>query len=331
MPPVPDRRPPRFPTPQFPVRRPALFATTPPVIFLPILGLLWLGLALRQACAVTGLPGAPVEAALGALAGLWLFAMLALTAKLIRRPAVLSQDLRPLPGRAGLAAATMSGMAFASVVLPYAPRLALILVTASLAGHALLALFLARHLSRDVDGKMIDPTWQLSFAGFAAGAPVLADLGWQTPARMVFAFCLLAAVLIWFVSLVQLTRRIPPAPLRPLLALHLVPAALLSTVASLTDQPVLAAALLALAILIALALMASARWILAAGFTPLWAALTLPLAAFAIALLTFGAPGSLPGLVVCIAALALIPTLGWKILKLWPGGKLAARTNAATA
>jgi tellurite resistance protein len=115
------------------------------------------------------------------------------------------------------------------------------------------------------------------------------------------------------------------------LAIHLPPAALLSLSAALIDQPELATFLLGLAALIFVLLLASARWLVVAGFTALWGAFTFPLAAFPLALMAYGGPATVPGLILTTAALAITPTLAWKILKLWPGGKLAARTNAATA
>ena len=127
-----DRRPKAFPPPEFPPRRAAAFARTPPAVFPVILGLLGLGLALRQALAALQLPGGLVEAALGALLVLWAFGWLALAVKVARRPGVLAEDMRVLPGRAGLAAASMSGMAAASVLLPYAPGVALAVALAAL-------------------------------------------------------------------------------------------------------------------------------------------------------------------------------------------------------
>ena len=43
-----DRRPRMYPAPEFPPRKPALFARTPPAVFPVLLGLLGLGLALRR-------------------------------------------------------------------------------------------------------------------------------------------------------------------------------------------------------------------------------------------------------------------------------------------
>ena len=97
-------------------------------------------------------------------------------------------------------------------------------------------------------------------------------------------------------------------------------------------QPVLAAgfALAALAILVALA--AGANWLLQAGFTPLWGALTFPLAAAATAaMLALGAPGFWIGGLLTLAATALNPWVAQQVLKSWAKGDLGAKTNAATA
>lgn len=326
-----DKRPPRFPPPQFPMKKPKLFATTPPALFPVLLGVLGLGLSLRKAAEVTGLPGEPVEAVLGAFLGLWVFAALAMTAKLIRRPGVLIEDMRPIPGRAGLASATMSGMAAGAVLLPYAPDVALVLTLASLLAHAVLAGLLINVLAREPEGRSVNPTWHLSYVGFIVAAPVLVALGWPGFARVIFALTFLAASGIGLMSVVQLTRRIPPAPLRPLLAIHLAAASLLSTTASLIGQDALSLGLATLAGVILATLVICARWLLAAGFTPLWGALTFPVSASATAFLTLGGGFAPLGLILTVASLAFIPPIAWQVLKQWPGGRLAAKTNAAEA
>ncbi|MBI1172705.1 tellurium resistance protein [bacterium] len=330
-----DRRPPRFPPPQFPIRRAPLFANTPPVIFTAILGLFGLGLALRRACAFLGLPGDAVEVMLGAVLGLWAFAILALAVKVLRRMAVLAEDLRPLPGRAGLAAAAMSGMLAGGALVPHAPRLALVLVLAALCTEAILALLLLRVLVFAPEGRLVNPTWHHSFAGFLVAAPGLVELGWLGLAKAIFAFGFMAACLFWLMSLAQLARHVPPAPLRPFLAAHLWPAAMLAMTASLIGLPDLALVLAVASVLLLLALLIAHRWMLSAGFSPLWGELTFPLAATASALVEVGQNGH-PLLADIGVALALvgavaIVAIAWRILKLWPGGRLSVRTNAATA
>ena len=80
------------------------------------------------------------------------------------------------------------------------------------------------------------------------------------------------AVAIWAISAVQLIRRIPPAPLRPLLAIHLAPASLFASVAALAGQGWLAQGFAALAVILLLALIFSGRWITESGFSALWGA-----------------------------------------------------------
>lgn len=331
-PPQKDRRPRAFPPPEFPPRRAPRFARTPPALFPSVLGLLGLGLALRRACAALDLPGGAVEAALGALLMLWAFGWLALAAKGLRRPAVLAEDMRVLPGRTGLAAASMSGMAAAAVLVPYAPDLALALALLSLALHAALAVLLVAVLLRlPPEAREVNPGWHLAFVGFVVAAVPLAQLGWLATAQTILWGSMAAAVLIWTLSLRQLIRRIPPEPLRPLLAIHLAPASLFATVASLLALDGLAQGFAVLAGTLFLALVAAGGWITRSGFSPLWGAFTFPLAAFASALLAVGGVFQGPGLVAALLALGAVPAIAWNVLKLWPGGRLAARTNAAEA
>ncbi|MEY4984771.1 MAG: hypothetical protein RIR62_3037 [Pseudomonadota bacterium] len=323
-------RPKMFPPPEFPPRKPARFARTPPAVFPPILGLLGLGLALKRGLGALDMPTGMADAALGAVAVLWAFAVFAYLAKLARRPRVLAEDMGSLPGRAGLAAATMGGMLMAAVLAPFAPAVALGLLWVALLAHAALAGMLARLLLRgSAPARSPNPTLHLSFVGFIVGGVGAAALGQDQIAVALLYATMPVAALIWGLAAVDFARVVPPAPLRPLLAIHLAPAALLSTVAALTGQAMLAQgfALLAAALLAALVL--GARWLLASGFSALWGALTFPLASTASALILTGWTAA--GLAVLAAALVVVPWIAWRVLSLWPGNRLAAKTNAAEA
>lgn len=331
-----DRRPRAYPAPEFPPRKPKIFARTPPAIFPSILGLLGLGLAARKAAAVLGLGETPVgglvETALGALLILWLFAVVALKGKIIRRPAVLAEDMRVLPGRAGLAAASMTGMAAALVLVPYAPRLALVLALASLVAHGILAVVLVTVLAKlPPEARTVSPAFHLAFVAFILGALPLAQLGYLQAATVIFWITLAVAAAIWAISALQLVKTTPPAPLRPLLAIHVAPAALFSLVAGEIGLPSLTMAFAVLGMVILLALLASAKWLTTAGFSPLWGAFTFPLTALVSALLSLGGTWEAPGIALFILALGLVPAIAWNVLKLWPGNRLAQKTNAAEA
>lgn len=327
-----ERRPRAYPPPEFPPRKPKLFAKTPPAVFPVVLGLLGLGLALRKGFTVLGLPGGAVEAALGALLVFWGFATLAMLAKIARRPGVVLEDLRVLPGRSGLAAGSMSGMAAAAVLVPYAPNAAYGLMIAALVAHGVLAvLVLWGLLNAPAEQRVVNPGWHMSFVGvIVAALPALA-LGQVALAQGLLWLTMPIAALIWGISLAQLIARIPPAPLRPLLAIHLAPAALFAQVATGLEQGLLAQSFAAFGAVILLALLLAWRWVTAAGFSALWGAFTFPLAAYASALIGLGGLGETAGLVLAVIALGVVPAIGWNVLKLWPTGKLAAKTNAAEA
>ncbi|MFO1203553.1 MAG: tellurium resistance protein [Tabrizicola sp.] len=327
-----EPRPKRYPPPEFPPRRQALFARTPPAIFPPILGLLALALAVRLALARLGLDAGPGELLGGVAVALWAFAAVAYLGKVARRPGVVVEDLRVLPGRSGLAALTMGGMLAATLVSAHAWTLGAILILGALAGHAVLAVLLIRLLlGLPPEARAVNPTLHLSFVGFIVAAPAALAQGWSWLAEALFWGSLPVALVIWALSLRQFAGSVPPAPLRPLLAIHAAPAALLGTVAGLLARPELNVLFAGLGLVFAVVLVSSGRWLIEAGVTAMWGALTFPLAALATALMVAGGVWLWPGVVATVLALGLNPWVLWWVLKRWPGGKLAAVTNAAEA
>jgi tellurite resistance protein len=327
-----EPRPKRYPPPEFPPRRPALFAKTPPAIFPSILGFLGLVIALRLALGLFGWDQGPVDLLAGLSVALWAFGAVAYGVKVARRPGVVIEDLRVLPGRSGLAALTMGGMASATIVTAYSAPVAMGLLLASLASHAVVAALLVRLLlGLPPEARAVNPTLHLTYVGFIVAAPAALAQGWSLLAEVLFWGTLPVAVVIWGLSLRQFVRAVPPAPLRPLLAIHLAPAALLGTVAGLLAKSELAVLLSGLGLVYAIVLLVAGRWMTEAGVTAFWGAFTFPLAALATALMVTGGLWLWPGLALALIGLGVIPAILWWVLKRWPGGKLAAATNAAEA
>lgn len=325
-------RPKMYPAPEFPPRKVPRFAKTPPAIFPVILGAIGLVLALRRGLAALDLPQAPADLLAGLVLALWAFAAFAYLAKMARRPSVIWDDLKVLPGRAGLAAATAGLLAVAALLVPFAPGLARWVLFAGLALHGALALAIVRTLlALPPEGRGVTPVWHLSFVGFIIGGLAANALGLADLARALFWATLPVAGLIWGISLAQLLRRVPPAPLRPLLAIHIAPAALFSLITSGLGMGGAALGFAALGVAMLIALVLAGRWVTASGFSALWGAYTFPLAALASALLALDGGGTWSGLVLLAVALAFVPWVLWRILKMWPVGALAARTNAAEA
>lgn len=326
----PRFRPKQYPAPEFPPRRPALFSRTPPAVFPVILGLLGLGLAGRRACAALGISGGAVEVALGAVTALWVFGLLAYGGKLLRRPAVLIEDLRILPGRAGVAALTMGAMLVAAVLVPYAPELAKVVLYLGLGVHGVLAvLVLKLFLASPVEQREVTPVWHLQFVGVIVGAIAAVPLGLVDLAAWLLWGTVPLAVGIWTMSVVQLIRRVPPAPLRPLLAIHLAPASLFATVAASLGMSYLGMGFLALALLIVLGLVVAVSWMTESGFSAMWGAFTFPVAAYASAMFANGL--DVTGVIALMVALGIVPFVAFRVLQSWGKGDLAAKTNAAQA
>ncbi|MCU0827036.1 MAG: tellurium resistance protein [Tabrizicola sp.] len=327
-----EPRPKRYPPPEFPPRQVAAFARTPPAIFPPILGLLGLVIALRLAVGRMDWDQGPVDFLAGLVVALWAFSTLAYAVKAARRPGVVVEDLRVLPGRSGLAALTMGGMAAATIIAAHAAPVALGLMLAALIGHGVLAALLARLLlSLPPEARAVNPTLHLSYVGFIVAAPAAVALGWGGLATVLFWATLPVALAVWGLSAAQFAKAVPPAPLRPLLAIHLAPAALLSSVAGLLGIPLAGMVFAGLGVAYAVVLLVAGRWVTAAGVTALWGAFTFPLAALATALTVTGGIWIWPGVVLTAVALGVIPAIAWWVLKRWPGGRLAAATNAAEA
>jgi tellurite resistance protein len=332
------KRPPIFPPPQFPPVKLRAFQRMPPAVFPAIMGLFGLGLALRRGAEAIGFPVALAEITLGATSLLWLFATVGYLIKLSQRPVVVMEDLAILPGQAGLAAMSLGMFLFAATLLPYAPFAAEALMFAGLGLHAVLALLILIVLRQGpVEGRHITPVWHLPFAGFILAALVTAPLGYITLSKGIFLITAIIAVAIWVISLMQMIQRIPPAPLRPLLAIHLAPASLFGTVALLLNMPNLAMGFAAIGTVILLALVAFGRWLTVAGFSALWGALTFPLAAYAGLVLFLSRamsatnPWVWAGIICLTAAIGIVPAIALKVIQAWTKGTLAAKTNAATA
>jgi tellurite resistance protein len=331
---------PRFPAPRpdrFATPKPGLWRRTPPAIFPPILGLMGLSVAWLRASDAFGIGPAIGQALMGAVTVAYLFALVAYLGKVVRRPGVVVDDLKVLPGRAGLAAMSMAGMLLALVALAFVPAAAPAVLVVALVVHAVLLGLIIRFLvTGPAEVRKVTPVFHLTFVGFIVGPLAGVPLGWITLSTSIFWATLVLALAIWGASAMQLVRRDVPPPLRPLLAIHLAPASLLGTVAMLLGQTTLGLVFGVVAIAIFAVLVVRARWLTEAGFSPLWGAFTFPLAAFASLMMVLGAAGQgevfrVIGGLALVGATLFIPWVAVKIGQLWVKGVLAAETNAAEA
>lgn len=309
-----------------------LWRRTPPAIFPPLLGLMSLGLGWRRGLTGLGLPDALAEALLGGATLMLLFAVVAYVAKPLRRPGALIEELRILPGRAGVAAGVLALYLAAAALAPYAPELGRGLLYATLALHGgFILLMLGVFATGPREQRRVTPVWHLTFVGPIVGALAALQLGLPELAFPIWAVTLPIALLIWGASALQFARETVPPPLRPLLAIHLAPVSILGSVSLGLDLTGVAMALGWASLGLFAALILSARWLTEAGFSPFWGAFTFPLAATAGFWIGLGGIWTQAGLVLLIAATLVIVPIVFKVMQSWARGQLALRTNAATA
>lgn len=318
-----------------PATRPGLWRRTPPAIFPPILGAFGLGHAWRTGGEVLGFGSGIGDLLLGAVSAVYLLAITAWLSKLVRRPSVLLEEVRVLPGRSGASAAMGSCILFGAAVLPYQPGVALWLGAAGAIGMTFFALlYTVQLLTGPREARVVTPVWHLVFVASILGPLVWVPLGLTELARWTLFITIAFGAAILAISARQLIRALPTAPMRPLLAIHIAPFALYSVVCSLLGYQLWAAIFGALALAVVVVLLPLARWLTVAGFSALWGAFTFPVAGFANAMVLLADGGavwrwlSVAGLLLASGVVVPIAVL---ILRDWARGGLAAKTNAATA
>lgn len=308
----------------------------PPAVFPPLLGVIGLGLLWR----IVPEPLTPLrplaEGLLGMGSGLLVLVSALYVLKVLARPGVLADEIATLPGRAGLAAAAMAVMLAGAVVLPYRPAAALPLLALGLGLHGVLALACLWRLARGpAEARRISPADHLVFVGGIAGTIVSAPLGLDGLTALLLWTGLASSGLIYLLSLRQLVRARVPAPLRPLLAIHLSPVSLAGSAALALGHAGLGQGLALAALLMAGLMLLRLPWLCAAGFSPFWGSFTFPLVAFAALMLrAAGAEDTLlrgAGLAAVAFASVTVPVIAARVLRLWLRGSLAVATNAATA
>lgn len=330
-------KPRHFPPPPLRPAQTGRFRRVPPAIFSPILGVLALGMTWRLGAEAFGIPSAVVELFLGAASLLFLFAAAAYVVKLILRPTVFLDDLRPLPGRTGLAALAMSTMMFSAVLVPYTPDVAVTVLVIGAALLAILGVIVLKHILFSPDRiAPITPALQLVFVGFLVSPFAAMPMGWGAFVPYLSWYATAAATLICARTFSPILTGVEPLPLRPLHAIHLAPAALIASAALKCDQTLLGLFMLGLSTAVAVLLLVRARWMIEGGFSGFWSAFTFPSAAFAAAWLfawsLYGWESAriIGGLALVFATL-IIPPIALRVLRLWADGTLAAKTNAQIA
>ena len=314
----------------------SLCRRTPPAIFPICLGLLGLGLGWRNAADV--LPVAEeiggILLALGAAYFVWFLLLYLL--KLAMRPAVLLEDMHNPGARAGVAAAAMSMMVLAAALLPLgvsAPQIWWLGVVMQIAASATV-LYALMHDRPDT--RHFTPFQYLSFVGPMVGPVAGISLGyiWQSQVMAIGAFLAYLVITLGYAG--RLMHSLPPMGLRPVVAIFLAPNCLFAICFGLLNIDWAFLAFYWLANVTAVVLLALVPWMTRGGWSPVWAAFTLPAAAFlqmqvlavAKGVGTVAIFGSYGGMLV---ATPVVLALAYRSVLAYVTGELSRLSNAATA
>lgn len=316
--------------------QPPLWRRTPPAIFPVALGFLGLGLAWRNAGAALGLPTAIGDVLLGAATVFYLFFLALFAAKLLARPGVMLEDLKTPPARSGISAMAMALILLPAVLLQFELAFQW-LWWVGVALHVLIAALVARLMfAGPPEMRTFTPFQYLTFVGLIVAPIAGVPLGQAAVSFWLSMTAMVAFIIITVGYGRKLTRVLPPPPLRPSLVITLAPVSLFGLMFAQFQAEIWFQAFYFLSWIVALLLLISARWILAGGWSPVWGALTFPIAAFTnlqIVAFTLGYG------VVALAGIWLGLTIGtplilfvvYRATRAWRRGDLSKMSGAATA
>lgn len=314
-----------------------LWRQTPPAIFPVCLGFMALALGWRRAADVVPSISQDIgNLLLGLSTGFFIWFLAFYVAKLGRRPAVLLEDMRSAPARAGMAAMAMAMMLLAAALLPLNLSVPQVWWTGVLMQVAASAIVLFA-IWKDPPQKRRFTTFQyLTFVGPVVGPIAGVPLGYVTES-VALIFAALVAYVIVTVGIVVTFRKEGVAHiLRPSVMIFLAPVCLFSLGFGVLGYIGLFTLFYWLSWAILLALIPFVPWMMKGGYTPAWAAFTFPIAAFlnvqVMALSMDANTLSLLGMYgAMVVATPVILWISYRSIIAWVTGELMRKSGAAIA
>jgi tellurite resistance protein len=313
-----------------------LWRSTPPAIFPVSLGFMGLALAWRNASGILPIPHEVGDLMLGVSTAFFLFFAISFVVKIIARPAVVLEDLKVPPARAGVAAFPMAIMLLAAALLPLGVQVPLVWWTGVGVYYIATGLVAWSILKGPPEARMFSPFQYLAFVGPIVGPIAGIPLGYVTA-----SFWLAIAAMIPYIAITlgygyKLTKARPPAPLRPSLVIVLAPTSLFALAFGQLEIEWAFTLFYWMAVALAVVMLFFAMWLTKGGFTPIWGSFTFPIATFIN--LNIYAVGKGMGVVASTGMIAgfligtpLILYVIWKASQMWIKGDLAKKTGAAVA
>ena len=313
-----------------------MWRSTPPAIFPVTLGFLGLSLALRNSSGVLPIPHEIGDLMLGVSSAYFLFFAVLFVAKVLARPAVVLEELKVPPARAGVAAFPMAIMLLAAALLPLGVQVPLVWWTG--VGFYFIATGLVAYsiITGPPEARMFSPFQYLAFVGPIVGPVAGISLGYVTASFWLAMAAMLPYIAITLGYGYKLTKVRPPMPLRPSLVIVLAPTSLFALAFGQLGIEWAFHLFYWMSVAMAVVMLIFARWLTQGGYTPIWGSFTFPIATFIN--LNIYAIGKGLGVIATTGMIAglligtpLIIYVIWMTSKLWIKGDLSKKTGAATA
>ncbi len=314
-----------------------LWRQTPPAVFPVCLGFMALALGWRGAADFIPFISEDIgNLLLAASTGYFLWFVIFYFRKLIARPAVLLEDMKTPPARAGIASMAMAMMLLAAALLPFGISVPQVWWTGVVMQVIASAIVLHAIWKESAEARHFSTFQYLTFVGPVIGPIAGIPLGyiWQSTLLM---FAALGAYIIITVGLVFTLKKNPvPTNLRPSVMIFLAPVCLFALGFGGLGYENTFSFFYWVSTGVAVVLLLMAPWMMRGGYTPVWAAFTFPLATLLNVQVLAFAKGfgdwALYGTYVSLAIAT--PVVGYMVYRTvmeWVTGDLSKKSHAAIA
>ncbi|MCF6271703.1 MAG: hypothetical protein L3J37_00735 [Rhodobacteraceae bacterium] len=314
-----------------------LWRQTPPAAFPVCLGFLSLALGWRNAADIFPWLSEDVGALmLAAATGYFIWFAGFYLAKLLARPAVLFEDMRTPPARAGIASLAMSMMLLAAALLPLGISVPLVWWTGVILQIAASAIVLHAIWKDPPKARHFTTFQYLTFVGPVIGPLAGVPLGYYWQSYWLIMASLVAFVIVTIGIFITLQRDPVPPKLRASYTIFLAPLCLFALGFDVLDYHSVYIYFYWASNVVAVLLLLMVPWMVRGGYTPAWASFTFPLGAYLNMQIVGVANGhgtmAVIGVYVAIAiATPVVFYLVYRTVMEWVTGDLAKNSRAATA
>jgi len=314
-----------------------LWRQTPPAVFPVCLGFLSVALGWRGLVDV--FPWVSEDLGfllLAAATGYFIWFLGFYLSKIAARPAVLFEDMRTPPARAGIASMAMAMMLVAAALLPFGISVPLVWWTGVIMQVFASAVVLVAIWNDPPEARHFSTFQYLTFVGPVVGPIAGVPLGYVWQSEALIWAALLAFVIVTLGIFATLRSDPVPKTLRASVMIFLAPVCLFALGFGVLGNLPLFTLFFWASNAVFIALLFFVPWMLRGGYTPVWAAFTFPLGAWLNVQVMglhfgFGLVAEIGTYIALAVATPVSFFLVYRTVMEWVTGNLAKKSHAAIA